>query len=376
MTGWIRGLSEWWGRRWLRFLVGVVVVASVVLVVEGDAAAVRVPVTLADRRPVGVGPVETGFPVDYLGVVWETGGLSAFSGWGGLSGEPHGAVRFGHDGLWGPWVPLVGDDLQVPGGWGSSLVPGGDADAYQVRGVPWGAVSPRVVVINTTDGPLVTVGQRPSGVSALADCLSRAEWGADESLRFTGGVEDWPAAFEPVRVMTVHHTATVNSDPDPAATVRAIYVYHTVDRGWGDIAYQYLIDEAGRVYEGRWSGGESVPCGEGGDGSDFGHDETAGELVTGGHVYCYNRGNLGVALLGDFTRVEPRPAARAALESALAENAIRHGLDPLGMVFYEAPNDVEACADTVDAYIEVIAAHTDWPDPAGATACPGSTFYP
>ncbi|MFH1331251.1 MAG: hypothetical protein ABIJ48_11440, partial [Actinomycetota bacterium] len=47
-----------------------------------------------------------------------------------------------------------------------------------------------------------------------------------------------------------------------------------------------------------------------------------------------------------------------------------------GMVFYEAPNDVEACADTVDAYIEVIAAHTDWPDPAGATACPGSTFYP
>ena len=368
------GLPKLWKRRWLRLLVGVAVVASVVFAVEGDAVAVQVPATLADQRPVQVGLVEPGFPIDYLGVVWGTPALSAR---GDLSGESHGAVRFRDDGVWGPWIPLVADDLQAPGQWGSTLVPGGDADAYQLRGIPWGAVSPEVVVLNTTDGPLVTVGYQPSGASALADCLSRAEWGADESLRFSKrGVELWPATFEPVRVMTVHHTATANNDADPAATVRAIYYYHTVTNNWGDIAYQYLIDEAGVVYEGRWSGEASIPCGEGGDGSDFGHDETTGELVTGGHAYCYNRGNLGVALLGDFTSVQPKAAARASLEALLAENGIRHGLDPFGTVFYEAPNDMAACTDTPDANIEAIAAHTDWPDPAGATACPGATFYP
>jgi hypothetical protein len=158
--------------------------------------------------------------------------------------------------------------------------------------------------------------------------------------------------------------------------VRAIYYYHTVTNGWGDIAYQYLIDEAGRVYEGRWSGEPSVPCSAGGDGSDFGHDEISGELVTGGHTYCYNRGNLGVALLGDFTRVQPKTAARAALEALLAENGTRHSLDPLSTVFYQAPNDMAACVDTVDADIAAIAGHTDWPNPAGNTACPGAAFYP
>ena len=364
------------GRRWLRLLVGVAVVASVVFAADGDAVAVQVPATLADQRPVGVGPVEPGFPIDYLGVVWDT---ATFSSRGGSSGEPDGAVRFRDDGGWGPWIPLVEDDIPAPGQWGSNLVPGGDADAYQLRGIPWGAVSPQVVVINTTDGPLVTVGQRSLGASALANCLSRAEWGADESLRFVDGVEDWPATFEPVRVMTVHHTATANNDSNPAATVRAIYYYHTITNGWGDIAYQYLIDEAGRVYEGRWSGEASIPCGAGGDGSDFGYSEEgeeAGELVTAGHTYCYNRGNLGVALLGNFTRVEPKAAARSALEALLAENASRNGLDPLGTVFYEAPNDMAACVDTADASIEAIAAHTDWPDPAGATSCPGRRFYP
>lgn len=366
------GVPKLWGRRWLRLLVGVAVVASVVFAAEGDAVAVRVPATLADQRPVQVGPVEPGFPIDYLGVVWETTALSAR---GDLPSGPHGAVRFRYDGVWGPWLPLVEDDLQASGQWGSTLVPGGDADAYQLRGIPWGVISPRVVVLNTTDGPLVTVGYQPSGASALTNCLSRAEWGADESLRYTDGVEDWPATFEPVRVMTVHHTVTANNDSNPSATVRAIYYYHTITNGWGDIAYQYLIDEAGRVYEGRWSGEASVPCGSGGDGSDFGHNP-AGWLVTGGHAYCYNRGNLGVALLGDFTSVQPKAAARAALEALLAENATRHGLDPLGTVFYEAPNDMAACANTPDADIKAIAAHTDWPDPAGNTACPGATFYP
>lgn len=361
----VRSDRRWVGRT--RLLVALAVVASVVLAGGGAAHAVQVPATLADRRPVQVGPVEPGFPIDYVGVIWEASGAGAVRA--GTVGEPNGAVRFRYDGSWGPWLPLVADDLVSLGQWASALMPGGDADAYQVRGLPPGAGSPRAVAINTTDGPLVTVGYRRSGASALTNCVSRAEWFADETLRFVDGVESWPTTFEPVQALTVHHTVTANNDPTPAATVRAIYRYHTVDQGWGDIAYQYLIDEEGVVYEGRWSGAESERCDEGGTGIDFGHDAD-GLAVTGGHAAYYNQGNLGVALLGDFTNVQPKAGARSALESTLAELATRHGLDPLGMVSY-----YNAVWDT-SAVIESIAAHRDWPSPAGDTACPGDAFAP
>lgn len=343
------------------------VFAAVLLFDIGAAEAIRVPDTLADRRTVQTGPVTPGFPIDYLGVLWDTPDDN-----GSISGQTHGvgshgAVRFRHDGRWGSWISLVEDGAEAPGQWGSGLIPASDADAYQVRGLPTGAVNHRAVALNTTDGPLVTVGVRPSGAaSALTNCLSRAEWGADESLRFSDGVtEDWPAEFEPVQAMTVHHTVTVNDDPDPAATMRAIYRYHTVDREWGDIAYQYLIDEQGRIYEGRWSGTESARCDAGGDGTDFAHNPE-GLLVTGGHTAYHNQGNLGIALLGDFTDVMPKAMARSALESALAELAGRHDLDPLGIVDYY--NAVWDTSNTVDT----ISGHRDW----RATACPGDTFYP
>jgi hypothetical protein len=165
--------------------------------------------------------------------------------------EPHGAVRFRHGGVWGPWVPLIEDGAAGPSGddrWSSGLVEGSDAEAYQVRGVPAGAANPETVAINTTDGRPVPIGHvRGGGARALssATCRSRADWGADERLRFdTAGNEVWPPAHFPVQVATVHHTATKNNDPDPAATVQAMYRYHAVDNGWGDIVYHYLTTRA------------------------------------------------------------------------------------------------------------------------------------
>ena len=56
--------------------------------------------------------------------------------------------------------------------------------------------------------------------------LRRADWGADESLRFgANGTETWPSAYYPVQKLIVHHTATQNNDPNPAATIRSIYYY-------------------------------------------------------------------------------------------------------------------------------------------------------
>ena len=109
-----------------------------------------------------------------------------------------------------------------------------------------------------TDGS-TTVSHGPSGTPAGASVaapaiLPRSGWGSDESLRFDAtGREVWPPTFWPVQKLIVHHTATQNGDPNPPSTIRAIYYYHSVTQGWGDIGYNFLIDEAGHIYKGRHS---------------------------------------------------------------------------------------------------------------------------
>lgn len=321
------------------------------------AVALRRPRTLAARQPVGAAPVDVSFPIGWVGVVADLAGPRPADG---AAGE----IRFRSGDGWTAWQPLEHDGAQADGTWTSALVPASRASGYQIRGLgPW-ARDARAVAINTTDGPLETVGHVPAAsAAAAANCRSRADWGADESLR------TWAPEFHPAQVLTVHHTATANDDPDPAATVRAIYRYHAVDNGWGDIGYQYLIDEAGVVYEGRWSGKTSRSClTAGGDGSDFAHDtsDPTDPIVTGAHVGGWNSGNVGVALLGTLSTVDPKPAAVNGLEDLLAGLATRHHLDPQRL---DTPyvNPVNGATKT----IPTISGHRDWM----ATECPGDRLY-
>jgi hypothetical protein len=192
--------------------------------------------------------------------------------------------------------------------------------------------------------------------------LSRAGWGADESLRFApDGTEVWPPEFFPVQTLTVHHTAGINDDPDPAATVRAIYFFHCVTQGFGDVGYHLLIDESGTVYEGRWSGTDAVPV----FGPELGSDHRP-LMVNAGHALGFNAGNIGVALLGDFTSQLPKRAARRSLTLVLALLAAVERLNPTGMTDYVNP------ISGATATVNTIAGHRDW----NPTECPGNTFYP
>jgi hypothetical protein len=189
--------------------------------------------------------------------------------------------------------------------------------------------------------------------------ISRTGWGADESLRFDStGNEIWPPEFWPIQKLIVHHTATQNHDPDPAATVRSIYYYHAITQGWGDIGYNFLIDEAGNVYEGRHS--RTYALGESPTGED-----SNGNGVTGGHAYNYNAGTVGVALLGTLTHQDATPAARDALERVLAWKASAHGIDPQGSSLYTNP------VNGIQKTFANIAGHRD----VNSTECPGGVFY-
>src|SRR5262245_13647154 len=113
--------------------------------------------------------------------------------------------------------------------------------------------------------------------------LSRVAWGCPKGETSPS----WPMALHHPTHLMIHHTAiSVSSSAGPEA-VRAIWHFHALERGWGDIGYHFLIDPSGRIYAGR-----------------------AGGITTiGGHFKGGNRGTLGVALLGNFmTEAVPEAA--------------------------------------------------------------------
>jgi hypothetical protein len=341
-------------RRFPSSLAAAIVLAAVLSVVPLPVAALGPPETMVATRALGTvdgigDTVDPEFPVDYLGVSWESGLLP----W----------VRFqDHDGTWSSWSRVHEDEIPTVGGrtW-SALVPAGDADAYQVRGR--NAVV-RAVAINTTDGPRPLRWSEPQAMASHLTqpaLVTRAGWGANESLRCNAdGTPKSSWSFYPTRKLIVHHTVTANADADPAATVRAIYQYHVQSRGFIDIAYNFLVDANGTIYKGRYSGPNGT-CYQ---------DTTTGENaigrgVTGAHTGGWNSGTMGIAVLGNYEEVPLSEATRTALVEHLAWESERHLLDPLATSTFTNP------AGGGSKTTPNISGHRDW----SATACPGQNLY-
>ncbi|MEV7870792.1 peptidoglycan recognition family protein [Streptomyces sp. NPDC088124] len=331
---------------------GVAAVPTLLPAVPAKAArTVRVPGTRA-KAVVGAAAraVEADFPIQYVGVTW--------------SGPQRGAgIRLlGQDGNRGAWTALrptcvAGADADGPASSGrvSVLVPANGAAGYELR-FPDGATDTRSTAIDTVDGPAVERAVTSTTGQFLGiDYITRAGWGADESLRFKAdGSENSPGTYYPAQTLTVHHTAGANGDSDPAATIRAYYHLHAIENDWGDIGYHFLIDEAGRVYEGRYSGTDGMPA----------HDAD-GKMVTAFHAAGFNSGNLGIALLGTFTDQSPTPETRKSLTRLLAALSEYHGFDPQAAVTFVNP------VNGVTKDVQMISGHRDWL----VTDCPGATLY-
>ncbi len=110
--------------------------------------------------------------------------------------------------------------------------------------------------------------------------------------------------------ITVHHSAMYMRDKSTgaaAAAIRNIQYDMIKNRGFGDIGYHFLIDPAGRVWEGRevkWQGAHA-----------------RGE---------HNRGNIGICVLGNFVRggegQMPTEAQTRALKSLISSLMQRHAV--------------------------------------------------
>jgi hypothetical protein len=181
---------------------------------------------------------------------------------------------------------------------------------------------------------------RPIAITA-PEIVTRAAWGADEGRR---GAAQYDGAVEK---FVIHHTGTHNGVADWSAQVRQIYEYET-SNGYSDIAYHFLVDPNGRVYEGRWS----RPGG-------FDGEDAHGRPVRGGHARGHNPRTIGIALLGNHVEVPPTEAALDALVGLLAWKCARWNVDPRGSGPYAGSGGV--------SHLPNIVAHGQ----VRATECPG-----
>lgn len=129
------------------------------------------------------------------------------------------------------------------------------------------------------------------------------------------------SSHTPFRV-TVHHTMG-NQPMNEAETARAvknIQHYHMVGRAregkeaFDDIGYHFLIAGDGRVVEGRRA-----------------------EYI-GAHAGRSNDGNIGIAMMGDFNKVQPTAAQLESLTRLVTYLSIRYKKDPDTKGFLEAHN--------------------------------------
>ena len=197
----------------------------------------------------------------------------------------------------------------------------------------------------------------------------RAVGEADESLRFDRREHGALAAGVPDRAEAGRAPHRRRERRDRARRPRPpsgrSYYYHAVTQGWGDIGYNFLIDAAGVDLQGP----RHLACRREAD-----VDTLSGENPSGqgrdrrAHVYGYNSGTVGIAMLGTYSTPEQQvpDATKAALKNLLVAKAGAHGLDTAKIAQYTSP------VNGTQAWFENVPGHREVPD--NATDCPGGYF--
>ncbi|TMC46922.1 MAG: hypothetical protein E6J23_01340 [Chloroflexi bacterium] len=223
------------------------------------------------------------------------------------------------------------------------------------------SAGPVVRLVNDIVGAAKDVARsftEPASASAAAvnptRILARSDWAADERLM------QWTPKYpQKVSKAVVHHTVTDDGgNGQVASTIRAIYYYHAVTRGWGDIGYSYLVDKYGNVWMGR----------QGGDNTE------------GGHAYGWNKGSIGIAAIGTYSVNAPTPAMVASIANLIAMKFSQFGIQPYGadpFVHQEQASDgtwanVTSSPPNVQGHRDCNYIQSQY---GGQTACPGNALY-
>lgn len=187
------------------------------------------------------------------------------------------------------------------------------------------------------DGITLQANVQARKTAAQPTIYSRAQWGADESIRNKSALR-----YGTINGGFVHHTVNANdyTEDQVPAILRSIYAYHVKSRGWSDIGYNFLVDRFGRIWEGRY-GGIDKP-------------------VVGAHTLNYNDYSFAMSAIGNYETAQPTDAMLRAYGQLFAWKLSLHGVDPASMSQQIGRKTFAA-----------INGHRD----AGSTACPGKYLY-
>ncbi len=129
------------------------------------------------------------------------------------------------------------------------------------------------------------------------------------------------------RCITVHHSGSRSpalAVAEVARLIRGIQRDHQDRAGWADIAYHFVIDRAGRLWEGR-------PV-----------------FLQGAHAgnEAANRGNIGVCLLGDFDVEGPTAEQCRALRDLVSRLESLYGIPPEAVFAHRSVRVVHGLGST------------------------------
>ncbi len=312
-----------------------------------------------------------------VGVTWASGEAISEAG---ITLE----VRTREGDAWGEWATMEYHDDHGPdadSAEGRNARPGtdplivGDVDAVQVKAAVDGreatvlpddlslaVIQPGAASESETETPAISTDPEPGagedttyddefeqreqeGLSLRASVkkaaaptiYSRAQWGADESIRNKKSLR-----YGTVSAGFVHHTVNANdyTEAQVPGIMRSIYAYHVKSRGWSDIGYNFLVDRFGRIWEGRYGGID--------------------KNVVGAHTLGYNDYSFAMSAIGNFDLVEPPDVMLRAYGALFAWKLGLNGVAPASMSQQVGKSTFAA-----------INGHRD----AGKTACPGKYLY-
>lgn len=277
------------------------------------------------------------------------------------------SVRGRTDDGWTPWEELEGE-------------PGEGPDVTVRTGTPlrwFGPEGVDEVELRVVDGRLAglelqAVRVDVEGAAAAADPTVDAAADADgrptiqprsawtskgwvASSGCTPGPVSYPSG---VGFAVVHHTVNSNtySASEVPAILSAIYAYDSGTLGWCDMAYHFIVDRFGRIWEGR-SGGVTNP-------------------IIGTHAKGFNYGSMGVAILGQHqpgaspAAVAPTSAALTSVGQVIGWKLALYGLRPDGTATTTSTGSSKYPAGAV-VTLNRVSGHRN----TQLTDCPGDLVY-
>ncbi|MBX9735553.1 MAG: peptidoglycan recognition protein family protein [Phycisphaerales bacterium] len=129
--------------------------------------------------------------------------------------------------------------------------------------------------------------------------------------------------------ITVHHDGmnpfTSTSQNESARRLELIRQSHVNKRGWADIGYHYILDPAGRVWQGR-----SVQ-------------------YQGAHVQDQNENNLGIMCMGNYDRQSPTPAMLTSLMRFVGSQMKLYGVPTNRVYTHQEINPTECPGRSIQA---------------------------